>query len=599
MQDRVVYSHPTLNSTGRRHVALLATLPTSLPLIISLALQAGAASTRFTAVPPVRAPADSQRVVRGARDAQAEFERVRRANLPLDTRGSSGRCDVHVGRFCYWWDDGEFPATPEMPRTKAARAVLLDRLARAAAQLPGDRWIAGQRVRYLVEDDRAKDAAIAAAECHADTAWCAALAGYAFHAAGDFVHADSAFSVALSAMPERERCRWTDIRLLLDDAVRKRYQRMSCAERAPFEARFWAMSRPLYMLPANDLRTEHFARLTMAEMIRTSRYAHQMPWGDDSQELLVRYGWETGWARTAPSLSSPSDVHVVGQEPTPSLDFVPAADALAAPDSAEASDWALHDPLAQTRYAPRYARSVADLDHQIAFFRRGEDSALVVAAFDATTATGFERDTVAAALAVVPPSTPDSARVTTEPAARRRGVLMALGVWGVQIVSVEARDSLARRVARARGVARPPSSSGRVAISDLLLFDDPSNLPATLDEATARARGSLRVDRATPVGVYWEMYGINPAGEALAYRLTVTRERAPWYRRAAEKLGVVERRAPVRMQWEEPSARPGAARSRALAVDFSTLPEGRYRIELTLETGSLTIASASRVVDVR
>jgi hypothetical protein len=169
----------------------------------------------------------------------------------------------------------------------------------------------------------------------------------------------------------------------------------------------------------------------------------------------------------------------------------------------------------------------------------------------------------------------------------------------VQIVSVEARDSLARRVARARGVARPPSSSGRVAISDLLLFDDPSNLPATLDEATARARGSLRVDRATPVGVYWEMYGINPAGEALAYRLTVTRERAPWYRRAAEKLGVVERRAPVRMQWEEPSARPGAARSRALAVDFSTLPEGRYRIELTLETGSLTIASASRVVDVR
>ena len=81
--------------------------------------------------------------------------------------------------------------------------------------------------------------------------------------------------------------------------------------------------------------------------------------------------------------------------------------------------------------------------------------------------------------------------------------------------------------------------------------------------------------------MYWEMYGVSPAGETLAYRLTVTRERTPWYRRAAEKLGVVERQAPVRMQWDEPSARPGAAHSRALAVDFSTLPEGRYRIDLT------------------
>ena len=136
-------------------------------------------------------------------------------------------------------------------------------------------------------------------------------------------------------------------------------------------------------------------------------------------------------------------------------------------------------------------------------------------------------------------------------------------------------------------------------ISDLLLFDDAWKLPTSLDEAIPRARGSLRVDRSKPVGVYWEMYGVSPDGETLAYRLTVTRERTPWYRRAAEKLGVVERRAPVRMQWDEPSARPGAAHARALAVDFSTLPEGRYRVELTLETGSLTIATAGRTVDVK
>ena len=578
---------------------LAAVPPTAIPLFVALALQPGAALRSPASHPgSVTSPADSQRVLRDARSAQASFERTRRANLPLSNGGSSGRCDVRVGRFCYWWDDGEFPPPPESPKTKAARAVLIDRLAQGAQRVPGDGWIAGQRVRYLVEDDRAGDAVNAVRECQADASWCAALAGFAFHAAADFGRADSAFGVALDSMPERERCRWTDITLLLEGDARKRYERLSCVDRVPFEARFWAMSRPLFLLPANDLRTEHFARLTMARLIRTSGYPHDTPWGDDSEELLMRYGWETGWTRSPPTVSSPLDVHVIGHEPTPAFDFIPATEALAKPDSADASDWELHDRLAQSRYAPRYARSVGELDHQIAFFRRG-DSAVVVAAFDATGQAGFVRDTIDAALAVAPATSPDSATVSRDSAALRRGVLVTAAAWRPAIVSVEARDSADRRVARARGVFRPPSASGRVTISDLLLFDDPASLPASLEEATARARASLKVDRGKPIGVYWEMYGVSPAGETLAYRLTVTRERAPWYRRAAEKLGVVERRAPVRMQWEEPSARPGAAHSRALAVDFSTLPEGRYRIELTLETGSLTIATASRRVDVK
>jgi hypothetical protein len=292
------------------------------------------------------------------------------------------------------------------------------------------------------------------------------------------------------------------------------------------------------------------------------------------------------------------DVHVIGHEPTPAFDFVPAPDALATPDSADASDWSLHDPLAQSRYAPRYARSVSDLPHQIAFFRRG-DSALVVAAFDATGDTTFAHDSIRAALAVIPSTAPESATVAIDSAAARRDVLVTSAPWAPVIVSVEARDSAARRVARAREVGRPPSVTGRITISDLLLFDDPSTLPASLDEAARRARGSMRVDRATPVGVYWEMYGVSADGEALAFSLTVTREGTPWYRRAAEKLGVVDRRAPVRMQWDEPAGRPDAAHSRALAVDFSTLPEGRYRVGLTIEAGGLTMATVSRTVDVR
>jgi hypothetical protein len=577
---------------------LLAVLPAAFPVFVAVAFQVGAALKSAEFQPAtVTSPADSQRVVRDARSAQANFERTRRANLPVENGGSSGRCDVRVGRFCYWWDDGEFQPPPEPAKTKAARASLLERLAQGAHRIPGDGWIAGQRVRYLVEDNRGADAVNAAHECRADASWCAALAGFAFHGAGDFVHADSAFDAALAAMSESERCHWTDISLLLEGDARKRYERLPCAQRGEFEARFWALSRPLYVVPANDFRTEHFARLTMVRLIRMSGYTHDMAFGEDSEELLMRYGWETGWTRSPPGMANPFDVHVIGHEPTPAFDFVPDAGVLSVPDSASLSDWELHDRLAQSRYAPRYARSVGELDTQVAFFRRG-DSAIVVAAFDATAQTGFTHDTIDAALAVAPAASPDSAIVTTDSAAHRRGVLVATAEWRPAIISVETRDSAERRVARARAVFRPPSSSGRVTISDLLLFDDPSTLPTSLDEATPRARGSLKVDRTKPVGVYWEMYGLSPEGETLAYRLTVTRERTPWYRRAAEKLGVVERRAPVRMQWDEPSARPGAAHTRALAVDFSTLPEGRYRIELTLETGSLTIATATRTVEV-
>jgi hypothetical protein len=568
----------------------------AVPFALTLAVQPPAPSRSFAERPRSNTAPDSVRVLKSARSAQSDFESTRRANLPLNTRGSGGRCDVRVGRFCYWWDDGEYDAPAELPKTKAARRSLLDRLAKAAALQPGDRWIAGQRVRYLIEDDRAPDAVQAARDCRAEASWCAVLEGLASHAAGDFARADSAFSAGLAAMSEKERCRWKDISLLLEGDARKRYERLACADRGAFESRFWALSRPLYLLPANDLRTEHFSRLTMAELLRMARYPHDMPWGDDSRELLVRYGWETAWSRDVPSVSSPMDVHVVGHEPTPAFDFVPDAAALSAPDSLDASDWSLHDRAAQSRYAPRYARSVANLDHQVAMFRRG-DSAIVVAAFDVGRDTVFAHDSIGAALAIAPATTPDSGHVVSDSAARRHAVLTTAAPWAPLIVSVEARDSAARRFARARTIVRPPPGEGRITISDLMFFDDPHTLPRSLEDATPRARGSMRVARSAPVGVYWELYGVPPEGEPLSFTLTVTRHGESWYRRAAEKLGVVDRRAPVYLQWDEPATATTAPRSRALAVDFSTLPEGNYRVELRVESrGELAAASRSVVV---
>src|SRR5260221_8467196 len=58
----------------------------------------------------IAAAADSAREVARAHAAQVSFERSRRSLLPPG-QSSGGRCDVRLGRFC-WWYDGIAPRLP-------------------------------------------------------------------------------------------------------------------------------------------------------------------------------------------------------------------------------------------------------------------------------------------------------------------------------------------------------------------------------------------------------------------------------------------------------------------------------------------------------
>ena len=124
--------------------------------------------------------ADSVHIVRAAHAAQISFEAFRRAHLPPG-ESFSGPCDVTVGRYCYWRGDADIdddrPPPPERPEVRERRASLVRQLDSATSALPGDVWLAGQRVRYLVEAD-STDAALRFAlhDCRAGTAWCNALA---------------------------------------------------------------------------------------------------------------------------------------------------------------------------------------------------------------------------------------------------------------------------------------------------------------------------------------------------------------------------------------------------------------------------------------
>ena len=127
--------------------------------------------------------------------------------------------DERIGRFCLTHGSSgrEWNPPPDPEEIVAARERLLTALGAAADDVPGDGWVAGQRIRYMVEAGRADDAAELARECRAAEWWCSALLGFAQHQAGNALSADSAFAKALAAMPEPEARRWRDISILLEE----------------------------------------------------------------------------------------------------------------------------------------------------------------------------------------------------------------------------------------------------------------------------------------------------------------------------------------------------------------------------------------------
>ncbi|HEY7685286.1 MAG TPA: hypothetical protein VH833_04165 [Gemmatimonadales bacterium] len=540
------------------------------------------------------AQGDSAALLRQARRAQSEFERVRVLQLPMGLGSPTGTCDERIGRFCYW-HDASSDSLPAEPRAVGrGRERLLRVLDSAARALPGDDWLAGQRVRYLVEAGRPADALAAADACRAARWWCAALEGFARHAAGDFSGADSAFRSALLDMPTDERCRWTDLSTVLAEPLRRHYRRLACAERAAFEARLWWLAQPLWSRSGNDRRTEHYARRTMAALLRHSWSPYGALGGEDLTELIVRYGWPDAWAQVGRGSSIGAERSVIGHEREPAYRFLPDA---AQFDSPRSVDDALTDSRPRERYAPTYATTFTALEPTFAQFRRGE-STLVVAAYDLRRDSLFRAVTLDAAL-VLARDEATAPYVEHRAVAEPSGVLVAAAPWVPSVLSLEllATRGEERRAARARiGWLDHPSAAGDLTVSDLLLFDPPDSVSSELEAVLPHVRGPAPVPRGSRIGLYWEAYGLGPEGEPLATIVSVVPERVGWLRGAFESVGLVSRARPVRLEWTEQGKPQDGIAARALVVDLAPLGPGRYRIELAVTATGRRPAGASRSI---
>ena len=553
-----------------------------------------------------RAPKDGDGVRRSAQRAQRSFESLRRANLPVAGPSPSHACDVQVGRFCYWYDEASPPPPPEPTAIGRARARLVATLDSLAALAPEDEWIAGQRVRYLVEAARWDDAVSAAARCDTTPWWCSALAGLALHARGDAARADSAFGAALREMPSDERCRWTDLAMLLEGRARDLWKRHRCTEgdvgaaRDSLAARVWWLAQPFHLRSGNDLRTEHFARRTMARIESMAASGYDTPFGRDTEELLIRYGWPTAFTRHVGGPYGTPTTSVTGHEPTPSFDFLPSARLVdSSVAAARNEDWALRRSLALTRYAPRYLRALVPITAQLAAFRRG-DSSLVVAGVGVPVDTNLADDSLVVGLVVS--RAPESGRTSATHRGRWRGGALAVLVGaGPSLASVELLAPARHAGGRVRAGVTLPSSVGRLALSDVLFYAPDSAAPASVEEALPRVLGAARAPADRRVGVLWETYGLALEGEPVSVTLTVERVGIGWAERAAQRVGLKSRARPLDVRWTElPDRRSGVA-YRALAIDLSHMAAGRYvvRLAVTARDGARAVSARELQLDDR
>lgn len=563
-------------------------------VLIALAMQLRTIALAGPAVqrPDDRLAADSARDARRARSEQASFERERRAWLPWGA-GGDGRCDVHVGRFCWWYDDVDPTLPPESRAVTERRAELIALLDSLAALHPGDDWLAGMAVHYRVEAHDAAGADGAARACRGTPWWCDAIAGYAAHAGGSAARADSAFARALAAMPEELRCQWTDISTILPGDARERYEKLSCAQRAPIERRYWLLGRPRLAAPANEWRTEFLSRRVQGWLAERSLTPQALRWGDDAEELLLRYGWPVRWSRVQrSSIALTPDVAIIGHDPWPSFAFGPREQLLDSLAVAGNDGWDLHSRQSEARYGPAGVRRMTTVTAQVARFRRG-DSTLVVATYESTD-DSLRAPEVRLAVALANGDTRISA-----PDSVTRGVARVSVASTPVLAGVEISDSVSGTLARSRLVFTPesPDELRALALSELVLYRGGGEPVDALDSALARALPAAVLSRSNPLGVYWETYRSADAGDSVDVAITMERIDAGFFRGVQQRLGLAAEDSPLRMRWTDARPVTGGVSTYAVSLDLGNLAAGRYRLTLTVTSQDGVPVTASRELE--
>ena len=230
-----------------------------------------------------------------ARSAQARFERERARYFPHILASNRGACDEQVGRFCSWYDEGDWYPRLELAQIRELRQKMLVVLDSLQVLLPADDWLLGQRVWYLSESQRWEEALAMARSCgKVELWWCNALDAFSLHGLQRYIEAERSFSIALDLMDPEQALKWKVPSWILDDDGKESFRKVegSSSESLVNALEWlWFLADPLYLVEGNDRKTEHYARWTVATIRGAARNPYRVSWGKDLDELTVRHGW--------------------------------------------------------------------------------------------------------------------------------------------------------------------------------------------------------------------------------------------------------------------------------------------------------------------
>lgn len=537
---------------------------------------------------------DSLEVLRAVRSRQFAFERMRRSTFPQAESRRRVECDDLIGRFCYTHISEEYEPHPESEDVTRARLALIAALDTAAGWQPTDTWIAAQRVRYLVEIKEYQRALAVVDDCQLfQEWWCFAFAGYIEHQRGGWEVAQPLFDRALEIMPREDRCAWNDLSPLLPDEMAERYSQLSCDDRTSQNRRIWWLADPLFMVPGNDRRTEHYARQVTNKILEQSESGYGVYWSPDMGRMIARYGWPVDWERVEVGRSERfQEEAIISRHPFNAKTFVPDARTINDPFSAEWIEWDLDNPEARSRYAAPYALHFDDLrEHQVAVFLRG-DEALVVGAFEWRDSTGSMRSGYESALAATPSAAlPTTLSVSDTSSLRQAMTLTTPAV--PTIIGLEALDRTNKRAGRIRfGIYPPELTADGISVSAPLLFREIDPLPVNLDTILPLMLPSNHLDPGISVGVYWEVYGEFAEDDSLSISVGVYKDGRNVRRGSGSQAG-------ASINWVAPTGEPAAARPGSVGLRIGDLESGEYTLRIEIADGRGRRARGERKIVVR
>lgn len=528
-----------------------------------------------------------------------------------------------------------------------ARDTLIQRLSVALTQYPQDEWIAGQLVRFTIDQRVPKNSVKAALRCRQSSSTCASLQGLALEQAKNYAAAEAAFRRADSI--ERAEPHNKDA-LCIDDAVlmlirsddRDKIRDADCATQQTFVDRLWWLADPLWGIPGNERFVAHGSRLTSVALRSITNRDERYVWdlfngGQGVRETVIRYGWPsyTFWPGSAlqNQIQRVLDLMPARKTQPPYtvkeyLDaqsaLIPNGSAIFDPFHVTNDSWDMWRSASSDRdkwWAPEFMMPATRVQPMVSgqdvMWRRDANIVYQLAVDDPLS----NRDTASKELsrAVLwggtdPKSTRKLADALIDEGHTLR--LKTLLSSDPLVLSAEILPrTQAEQAQRNRyGVTPPPTlremKPGEFALSDPIVMRMPNREMALPTEEAGVLRymaGGLKFPATEPVALYWESYGFVP-GDTVQVELKIRRDdNVNVARRLGSFLGVASAlRDSVSIKWTEPDARHGTTTvsavkpvvGRSVALDLQGLPPGEFLVTIEMRKGANISAKGQRRIEI-